>query len=72
MKTKFILMTLLFCSCSNSNFQGHFYDYDTEKPLKDVYIKINDCLTLTDSAGYFAMKMKSNSTIETICVKKAI
>lgn len=64
MRIKFILMTLLFCSCSNNNFQGHVYDYDTEKPLKNVYIKINDCIAKTDSLGYFAMKIKTNSTIE--------
>jgi hypothetical protein len=57
-------MTLLFYSCSNNNFQGYVYDYDTGKPLENVYIKINDCIAQTDSAGYFAMKIKSNSTTE--------
>lgn len=63
MKIKFILMILLFYSCSDNNFQGHVYDYDTEKPLKNVYVKINDNSTQTDSTGWFSIKIKSNSTI---------
>jgi hypothetical protein len=70
MKIKFILMILLFCSCSNNKFQGHVYDYDTERPLKNVYIKINDDITQTDSAGYFTLKIKSNSTIEVFLKRK--
>jgi len=63
MKIKFILMILLSYSCSNNNFQGHVYDYDTEKPLKNVYIKINDEVKKTDRAGHFSVKIKTHSAI---------
>lgn len=63
-------MILVLCSCSNNNFQGHVYDYDTEKPLRNVSVKINDQITQTDSVGYFAMKIKSNSTIEIFLKRK--
>ena len=69
MKIKFILMILLSYSCSNNNFHGHVYDYDTEKPLKNVYVKINDKITQTDSTGYFSVKIKTHSAI-TILLKR--
>lgn len=69
MKIKFIFLILLLYSCSNNNFQGYVYDYDTEKPLKKVYININDNVTHTDSLGYFNMRVKSNSAF-TILLKR--
>lgn len=63
MKVKFIFVILLLYSCSNNNFQGYVYDYDTEKPLKNVCVKINNDITQTDNVGWFSIKIKSNSTI---------
>lgn len=61
MKSQFIFIVLLFCSCTNNKFYGHIYDYDTERPIKNVNIIINGNSTQTDSSGYFSMKVKSNS-----------
>lgn len=60
MKIKFIFIVLLLCSCSKKEFFGHIYDYETEKPIENVYVSINDNTTKTDSTGYFCMKIKSN------------
>ena len=61
MKIKFILLILLFCSCKNYTFEGNVHDYDTDKPLKNVEIIINNTITKTDSLGYFSLKINSNS-----------
>lgn len=61
MKFKFILLILLFTSCNKSNLDGNVYDYDTEKPLKNVFVNINGNTTQTDSNGYFRIKVKVNS-----------
>jgi len=45
------------------------YDYDTEKPLKNVCIKIDDNITHTDSLGHFSLRVKSNSAF-TIFLKR--
>ena len=61
MKLKFILLTLLFCSCKNYTFEGNVHDYDTDKPLKNVAIIINENSTKTDSSGFFRLKVNSNT-----------
>lgn len=60
MKIQLFFVILLFCSCTNNRFYGHVYDYDTERPIKNVNININGDVTQTDSTGYFSMKVKSN------------
>ncbi|KUJ60523.1 hypothetical protein AR687_17270 [Flavobacteriaceae bacterium CRH] len=61
MKSQLIFIIILFCSCTNNKFYGYVYDYDTERPIKNVNININGNTTKTDSAGYFSLKVKSNS-----------
>lgn len=61
MKIKFILLTLLFCSCKNYTFEGNVHDYDTDKPLRKVEVIINNNITQTDSLGFFSLKVNSNS-----------
>lgn len=61
MKNKLFFLILLFCSCtSKDELNGYVYDYDTEQPIKNVYVNIKDDTTQTDSTGYFSMKVKSN------------
>lgn len=59
-KFKYIFLILLLSSCTNNKFFGYVYDYDTEKPIKDVQVNINGIITQTDSTGYFSAKIKSN------------
>jgi hypothetical protein len=61
LKIKFILLILLFCSCKNYTFEGNVHDYDTDKPLKNVEIIINNTITRTDSLGFFSLKINSNA-----------
>jgi hypothetical protein len=62
MKRIFIFTILLLTSCINSNkFNGHVYDYDTEKPIKNVALDINGHKTQTDSTGYFYVKVNFSS-----------
>lgn len=61
MKALFILNVLLFCSCSKNEFNGHVYDFDTNKPIKNVCVRINNDITKTDSTGYFNIKIEANS-----------
>lgn len=37
------------------------HDYDTDKPIKNVEIIINNNITKTDSLGFFSLKINSNS-----------
>ena len=61
MKTIYILIIIvLFSSCTNNRFYSYVYDYDTDKPIKNVRININGNTTQTDSTGFFSMKVKSN------------
>lgn len=60
MKSQFIFIILLLCSCTNNRFYARVYDYDTDRPIKNVNININGDTTQTDSTGYFSMKVKSN------------
>ena len=69
MKITFIFILLLLCSCTKKELFGYVYDYDTEKPIKNVHIDINGDATKTDSTGYFCMKIKPNSAC-TIVLKK--
>ncbi len=57
---KFIFLVLFLCSCTESKFYGHVYDYDTEKPIKNVSVYVNGRSTKTDSTGYFSINIKSN------------
>lgn len=70
MKSRYLFLILLFYSCTNSNkFDGYIYDYDTEKPIQNVYVDINGNMGKTDSTGYFCIKLKSNLP-SVICLKK--
>ena len=70
MKIKYILILLLFCSCTKNTFSGHVYDYDTEQPIKNVQININGNKTQTDSTGYFSVGVNSNSGCTILLNKK--
>jgi hypothetical protein len=71
MKRMFIFIVLLLTSCINSNkFNGHVYDYDTEKPIKNVAIAINGHKTQTDSTGYFCVEVTSNLAYNIILKKE--
>jgi hypothetical protein len=70
LKIKFILLILLFCSCKNYTFEGNVHDYDTDKPLKNVEIIINNNITKTDSLGFFSLKINSNAA--NIILKKQV
>lgn len=62
LKVKLIILSLLFCSCTNNTLSGHVYDYDTDKPLANVQIDSNGNKTETDNNGYFNIKVKPNKT----------
>ncbi|RKR08405.1 hypothetical protein C8C83_5644 [Flavobacterium sp. 90] len=69
MKVNLLFIVLLFFSCTNShNFNGHVYDYDTEKPIQDV--DINGNKTKTDSTGYFCLGINSNLACKIILKKE--
>lgn len=68
MKIRFILLTLLCCSCKNYTFEGNVHDYDTNKPIKNAAISINKSITQTDSLGFFSLKI--NSSEADIIIKK--
>lgn len=71
MKIKLIFLILLFCSCSSKDeLNGYIYDYDTERPLKNVHIVINDNKTQTDSTGFFCINIKSTSACKMIFKKE--
>jgi hypothetical protein len=61
MKVKFSLLILLFCSCKNYTYEGHVHDYDTDKPLKNVTVIINENNTKTDSLGFFCLQVNSDT-----------
>ncbi|WP_291152944.1 carboxypeptidase-like regulatory domain-containing protein [Flavobacterium sp. UBA7680] len=62
MKNKLFFLILLLCSCAGKDeLNGYIYDYDTERPIKNVHINIKGDTTQTDSTGYFSIKVKSNS-----------
>ncbi len=71
MKTNILFIILLFSSCTKShNFNGHVYDYDTEKPIQNVDVDINGNKTKTDSTGYFCLGINSNSAYKIILKKE--
>jgi hypothetical protein len=45
------------------------YDFDSNAPIKNVLVKINENTTQTDSSGYFNIEVNSNSNC-TINLKK--
>ncbi|WP_276380638.1 hypothetical protein [Flavobacterium sp. H4147] len=56
----FLILIVLLSSCTNNKFYSYVYDYDTDKPIKDVYVKVNGIVTKTDDLGYFSADVKSN------------
>lgn len=60
MKSKYIFIALVLSSCTNSNFYGYVYDYDTDKPIQNVSVDINGVITETDSVGHFSANLKLN------------
>jgi hypothetical protein len=69
MKIKLIFIILLFCNCSRNKVSGYVYDFDTNIPIKNVVVKINESATQTDSSGYFNIEVNSISNC-TINLKK--
>ncbi|WP_281234438.1 hypothetical protein [Flavobacterium gelatinilyticum] len=69
MKLKFISLLIVLCSCTHNNFSGQIHDFDTNKPIKNVLVSINNNVTRTDSTGYFNLSVNSNSDC-TIYLKK--
>lgn len=61
MKIRYIFIALVLCSCTNNKFYGYVYDYDTDKPVKNVFVNVNGSITKTDSTGYFMAEIKSNT-----------
>ncbi|MBS7253106.1 peptidase associated/transthyretin-like domain-containing protein [Flavobacterium branchiicola] len=71
MRSKLYFLLLLFCSCINKDkFNGYVYDYDTEKPIKNVIINSNGGNTQTDSAGFFCINIMSNKNCKIIFKKE--
>ena len=68
-KISVIVLLLLLCSCTNNTFSGYVYDYDTEKPIKNVQIDSNGNKTETDSTGYFSIKVRPNKICK-IAIRK--
>jgi len=69
-KISLIVLILLFCSCTNNTLSGYVYDYDTEKPIKNVQIDSNGNKTETDSTGYFILKVKPNKICKIVLRKE--
>ena len=71
MKNILIFLLLLICSCTGKEeLNGHVYDYDTERPLKNVSVIVNHSKTKTDSTGFFCIYIKSNSVYKIILKRK--
>lgn len=69
MKIKLIFIILLFCNCSQNKVSGYVYDFDSNAPIENVVVKINESATQTDSSGYFNIAVNSNSNC-TLNLKK--
>ena len=70
MKSKIsLIVILLFCSCTTTTLSGYVYDYDTERPIKNVQIDSNENTTKTDSAGYFSIQVKNNKSCKILLRK---
>lgn len=61
MKLKLIFISILLFSCTYNNFSGQVYDYETNLPIRNVRVSINNIVTKTDSSGSFAIKVNSNT-----------
>jgi len=71
MKNILIFLLLLMCSCnSKEELNGHIYDYDTEKPLKNVSVIVNHDKTQTDSTGFFCIYIKLNSACKIVLMRE--
>lgn len=68
-KISLIVSILLFCSCTTTTLSGYVYDYDTERPIKNVQIDINENTTKTDSVGYFSIQVKTNKSCKILLRK---
>jgi hypothetical protein len=61
MKIRLIFITIFLASCTHNNFSGQVYDYETNLPIGNVRVSINNEVTKTDSSGRFAIKVNSNA-----------
>lgn len=61
MKIKLIFITILFWSCNRSTFSGKIHDFDTNEPIENVSVNINNNTMRTDSSGYFNLSVNSKS-----------
>lgn len=71
MKNQLIFIVLLLCSCSsNIELDGYVYDYDSERPLKNVSIVINDNTIQTNSVGFFRIDINSHAPFKLLFTKE--
>lgn len=70
MKSEFLFIALLLSSCTSNQFSGYIYDYDTNKPIKDVKVNVNGVNSLTDNLGYFELEIESNSVCRLFLIKE--
>lgn len=61
MKLKIIIITLLLSSCTQNKFSGYVKDFDSNKPIKNVWVSTNKSTAKTDSIGYFSVEATSNT-----------
>jgi len=62
MKQKILLITfLILSSCTQNTFSGYVYDFDNNKPIKNVQISVNKTSVQTDTTGHFSISANSNS-----------
>lgn len=66
MKLKRLLIILLLSACNQKKFSGYVKDFDSNKPVSNVWINISSNKTQTDSSGYFSLNVNSKSS----CVLK--
>lgn len=60
----------MFYSCTKKeSLNGYVYDYDTEKPIRNVVVIVNDHKIKTDSAGHFDVNISSNTTCKILFKK---
>ena len=59
---KLFFFLILFSSCTQNKLSGYIHDFDSDKPIKNVLVNIDNNITKTDSIGFFEIKVNSNSS----------
>lgn len=62
MKLKLLFIVLTFSACTQKKFSGYVKDFDSNKPIENVYVNISENTTQTDSLGYFNLNVNCNSS----------